>query len=751
MKTKTSLLLMITFLFMVGLTVIIPTDVYATDSVIPEIKKLLNEEGKLVVTDTTMLEDKEYFLWEYLLKYATNTYTYNTSTVDAQNSIYKIIVPNKGEHAVEVVFAEDVYSDTFSSVLKDGKLQVPASNNNNLTNRISDYLYACSKEIKTNSFNISNPMTYEPFITEDNTKVVLRMTDEVGRIVEQHIVELSYITEQSNEFKSVLDNGKFVFNAAKPESMDDFYTLWDLLVSSAGNEKDYGISCVADDLSSFDLSINYSNKNIETHTVQTYFNYDKEVKEKLQGFINNFPKDKTFFWVKDLELVNYWVNNVENDDSEHLDLFSGELKAAINNNNINYYVDNRSGMYSPFKTERMGMAMFTMNDIIYYTDETLGTKADYIIYVPDETGNTKEALIAAAQKRINEYLGEKSKVTATVSYAGTVLDIWVARMYEYSRYEWSEWDPNLSIEDWKMGNLPAYEDFGRDVIKMDDVTENDPVYMLTVKVGEKEGKFDFLIKKDSSRMITPSYKTVDMKTEVEVSSADTSIPLDTAVTVEKVQNNTIKEALGTDVYAAYDITLYSGAKEAKVEKLEDGMFKVCVPVPENLKDIENLTVYYIDDNGNKKDYNGQIDDETGFASFETNHFSTYVVAQKVEETYKVLFDANGGKYSNGNSTLTFAAWNNDEYNYDSIIKPTREGYKFLGFYTAKTGGTTLQLLMAEAGIDEDMTFYARWEKINEDKLDETPKTGANYTINYVIALTALAGISIVSLKRKLSK
>lgn len=635
MKTKIISLLMIVFLFLVALNVIIPNNVFATDSTIEEIEELLNEEGKLVVTDSTMLENKWYFIWEYLLKYGTDTYTFNLDPVDEENSIYYISILGKGGKEVEVVFAEDVYSDAFKSVLKDGKLQVPSSNKNNVAERISDYLYSVSEGNKTNQFNITNPMTYDAFIDEDCTKVTLRMLNEKGVVVEQHVVELSFLTKQSDEFKSVLKDGKFVFDAAKPDSIDGLGVLWELLFSSEGNEKDYGISNIAEDLSSFDLAINKWKSDVEIHTVQTYFNYDKEVKTKLQGFIDNFPKDKKFFLVKDLELINYWINNVENDDSEHLDLFSGELKAAINNNNIKYYVDNRAGMYSPFKIERIGMAMFTMNDIIYYTDETLGTQAEYIIYVPDETGNTKEAMIAAAQKRINEYLGDSSKVKATVSYAGTVLDIWVDRMYEYTKYEWSEWEPNLTVDEWKMGYMPAYNDFGKDVLEMNGVSENDPVYALTVKVGNKEGKFDFLIKKDSSKMITPSYKTVDMKTEVEVSSDDTSIPLDTTIAVKNVKNDTIKKALGTDVYAAYDITLHSAAKGENITKIDDGEFVVSIPVPENLKDIdsENLTAYYINEKGERKEHKVEINKD-GMLVFVTNHFSTYVLAEKVPETIK---------------------------------------------------------------------------------------------------------------------
>jgi len=170
-----------------------------------------------------------------------------------------------------------------------------------------------------------------------------------------------------------------------------------------------------------------------------------------------------------------------------------------------------------------------------------------------------------------------------------------------------------------------------------------------------------------------------------------------------------------------------------------------------------------------------------FIALTINHFSPYAIYEEVK-SYKVIFDANDGIFSNGDTTLTFENWNNEEYNYDSIIKPTRNGYKFLGYYTEKTGGTTLQLLMAEVGIDSDMTFYAQWEEIktNDDtnkdddenintgntNTDSTntnnntntnkptlnnPQTGDNIELFTVISIVAVVGIMFVIKVKKYSE
>ena len=72
----------------------------------------------------------------------------------------------------------------------------------------------------------------------------------------------------------------------------------------------------------------------------------------------------------------------------------------------------------------------------------------------------------------------------------------------------------------------------------------------------------------------------------------------------KAQNYTsdeIKKALGTSVYAAYDISLYSNAKQTKITRLENSKFEVSIPIPENLKD-KDITVYYITDAGDKEEH-----------------------------------------------------------------------------------------------------------------------------------------------------
>ena len=70
-------------------------------------------------------------------------------------------------------------------------------------------------------------------------------------------------------------------------------------------------------------------------------------------------------------------------------------------------------------------------------------------------------------------------------------------------------------------------------------------------------------------------------------------------------------------------------------------------------------------------------------------------------SYKVTFDANGGSTPTANKDVTY------DSSYGTLPTPTRTGYTFAGWYTAKTGGskvtdtTTLKTASAH-------TLYARW-------------------------------------------
>ena len=82
------------------------------------------------------------------------------------------------------------------------------------------------------------------------------------------------------------------------------------------------------------------------------------------------------------------------------------------------------------------------------------------------------------------------------------------------------------------------------------------------------------------------------------------------------------------------------------------------------------------------------------------------------ELYNVTFNANGGIYEDEKESFVIEEWKiGDEEN---LKKPTRNRFEFVGYFTNKEGGTSLEKYIAEAGIDGDLTFYAQWKEIKEE-------------------------------------
>ena len=112
-----------------------------------------------------------------------------------------------------------------------------------------------------------------------------------------------------------------------------------------------------------------------------------------------------------------------------------------------------------------------------------------------------------------------------------------------------------------------------------------------------------------------------------IKSNDSSIPLDTNISTKIVDNLKLKEKLGTDNYISYDINLYSAVKNAKIEKLKNGLFEVSIPVPTKLEG-KTLAIYYENSAGKLEEYEVVVNN--GMATFKTNHFSVYTLSEKLE-------------------------------------------------------------------------------------------------------------------------
>ncbi len=142
-------------------------------------------------------------------------------------------------------------------------------------------------------------------------------------------------------------------------------------------------------------------------------------------------------------------------------------------------------------------------------------------------------------------------------------------------------------------------------------------------------------------------------------------------------------------------------------RAEDAMFEVKAQKGYEIVDISTVTTY-----GNtvvsKEDARN-----IGFSNISGEIFIE--VETREIPTFKVVFDANGGEFSDRSEILTYEKWLPDDY--ENLEKPVRDGYEFFGYFTEKDGGTNFDNYYNESGVDQDMTLYAHWKETSSQGTD----------------------------------
>lgn len=187
--------------------------------------------------------------------------------------------------------------------------------------------------------------------------------------------------------------------------------------------------------------------------------------------------------------------------------------------------------------------------------------------------------------------------------------------------------------------------------------------------------------------VSEPVKKEETTTKIKLEADTSVIPANTVLNTKEVKDekvlNTVKESL-KDIatkYMVYDINLLSDG----VRIQPNGKVKISIPVPTEYNK-SNLVVYRVADNGDKTEYTVKVNRDV--ATFETDHFSTYVLAEKETK-------------SNTNNVVDKEQKNNN-------TKETR-------------------------------------------KKDDTPRTGTTASIYFMIPVAVISAIGIIAFRRKETK
>jgi len=412
---------------------------------------------------------------------------------------------------------------------------------------------------------------------------------------------------EENLIKRIAPDGKNVtIKAVKPKNEIEVYEYINAVVQKMLDEENYEayISCDNDDVTKCQINIqsvpvNDVIKFSKIYDVNVTYDEPKEnIKiESYLGKLKDFGEldSETFLKVTDLGLINYYMTSEKSElwnpgAASRAIKYSKDIIEITNGSNVSFLLNVGMGEQGDdlmYETA-IGEMTFLYNGYAYRGKQQ-GVYLRRVLYIPESTENTKEAYVSAAQKRINDYLGKDGLVTVTYGgdlSSGIALD---------SLVDINETDGNYY-------NVS---------VKVNDVTKSYPFY---------------IIKGTEEDMVVPTYIGSDIESNITITNNDPYIPLDTSLTVKNVTDPNIEKVLGTDKYKAFDIKLYSDGKGALIEKSGD-KFLVSMPVPEDLED-KSLIVYYINYNNEKEEHAVTVKD--GFATFETYHFSTYILTEKTD-------------------------------------------------------------------------------------------------------------------------
>ena len=408
-------------------------------------------------------------------------------------------------------------------------------------------------------------------------------------------------TEMDVIYNSMLKDGKV--KVASVDPLDDSMFAETAITSglSKYNTDKYRIfgecyeknKCV---INIFDNVKIYRNKTYET--TFEYATPNSKIKNRLDGYAKTFVVDNQnieehLFLMEDLEAINYkyafpgfgeWIDSIN-----AIINYSSEFQNKIGYMNIGTKLDTRAGWDDQFTSGCFGFLNLLFDGVIYSYVNTTGVKQNNVLYVPDETENTREAYIKAALDRVNKYI---PKANVKIEYAGQIADI---------------------------------NDFG--ILSLKDIVDVNKTLGEYYKVTIGEEEYYYFIAKDSSKMRTPVMNTVDALTDISIKTDSSEVPLDSKINtvVIDAKSDEYKEFLkkaNINNGLVVDLKLFSDSINKNISKLENGVFKVYVLLNDELRKLD-LTAYYVKDNGEIEKHDVKI--EGDYLVFETDHFSTYVI------------------------------------------------------------------------------------------------------------------------------
>lgn len=250
--------------------------------------------------------------------------------------------------------------------------------------------------------------------------------------------------EMSDEFKSYLTDEqepKLEIKSTFPKNEDDFMVkIIAYMFNEHANGRNIGLADYSEDFTKIDLIINLDEDDEETHTVDIKWAYDEEIEKEINDLISEEEKTIDEITINDMDMINHYYYRDKYDYMEKsgykmyfINSFSTMEKAVVDNKNIFFRtVSFFDGEEDGLKSQVIGgVAWYEYDNTIYTTyEQAILWDIDHIFYVPSDTPDNTDDIRNAAQKRINDYLGNENVKITNISNVKTVKDFLLGSNYE---------------------------------------------------------------------------------------------------------------------------------------------------------------------------------------------------------------------------------------------------------------------------------------------------------------------------------
>lgn len=355
----------------------------------------------------------------------------------------------------------------------------------------------------------------------------------------------------------------------------------------------------------------------------------KDVVKIKKEILNNLDIQNRSFRLNDLGIIDYYYNlaNLISNDTflvNNMINYIPEFKKIVGNRNLDFYLSLNFGDSSIYQDRQGGELGIYYDGVLY---DVIGDPSDVyinnvviyrenLIFVDNSTLENPDAYVDAIQKRLDGFYGKK---VVTVQKSNTLYDQLVEEI--------SNDNLNLTpeeVNDIALDTIDSLYDpyYSLGIYNLMD-------YVVNIRIKGKDYKF-IVAKTEINKLPNPEkLKQIDYFSNLMVTSNANGIPLDAKLSVDEIneKDSRYKKVSNKNkdlkIYKLYDIELFSNNANKKIEELEDGTFKIYIPMKAEYKN-KNIQVYYIDEIGNRVLH--ETKEEDGYLVFETTHFSEYAVA-----------------------------------------------------------------------------------------------------------------------------